>query len=158
VSENLPAVISSLLEAYAAVCPRLTHEQHLSFIILLAYTCPATATLRALSSHLSMVAPVVPKRGLQRGQPGGPSQSTGNRSDDVQQEHGSDWDTYEPGSSIREAVVQPISAEFVAQILAIRIHPGSIELQNLLPEHLKARDGLKREMVRPSSIVSDHAC
>lgn len=164
-TDNLPAVVSSLLEAYAAVSQRLTREQHLSFINLLIYQCPATSTLLALSSHLSMVAPVVPKRGLQRGEPGGPSgayaanehsgigsEAAGMMWDGAEQEHSSDQDRHQDGhtASIKEAVVQPIRAEFVAQILAIRVQPGSIDVQKLLPEHLQTRcaeNGQRTELV-----------
>jgi hypothetical protein len=168
VSENLPVVIASLLEVYATVCPRLSPEQHLAFVDLLIYSSPATATLRALSSHLSMVAPVASKQGFKHGgleaqqnatngtaSPGrgslGTSDPSGARWGEVQQEHSSTTDTYETGAdalSIREAVVQPISAEFVAQVLAIRVQPGSIDPQKLLPEHLQAQSDIER--VSPS--------
>jgi hypothetical protein len=149
VIDNLPAVVSSLLEAYAAFCPRLSREQHVGFINLLTYDLPATATLLALSSHLSLVAPVVPRRGMQRGEPGGPPGASTDGSSSIhasgvsgigvaglQQENASSL--VQP--TIKETVVQPISADFVAKILALRVQPGSIQLQQLLPESLRAQD------------------
>ena len=152
-TDNLPAVVSGLLAAFAAVCTRLTREQHLHFIHFLTQQCPATSMLLALSSHLSMVTPAVPKSGLQRGAPGGPaglhtdSENSLSRNSgpmmgwgDTGQAQGSELED-EHMPSIKEAVVQPIRAELVAQILALRVQPGCIELQKLLPEHLRATSG-----------------
>lgn len=149
-------MVSGLLAAFAAVCHRLTREQYLSFVRLLTYECPATSTLLALSSHLSMVAPVVPKKGVLRGEPGGPtgiplgtfaslndSAVVGMECAAKEQAHGMDQSDQHM-SSIKEVVVQPIKAEFVAQILALRVQPGFIEPQMLLPQHLHSPSGERR--------------
>lgn len=157
-----------MLEAYAVVCTRMTPDQHTSFVNLLTQT-PSIATLLALSSHLSMVAPLAPKRGWVRGEPGGPSGAPSNLSSSFPDEYDGLPRGSEPSlvnnrdaegqMPITEVIVQPISAEFVARILAMRVQPGSTNPMQLLPEHLQGQDAASTKepaMVRtPSQHFAD---
>lgn len=121
--DNLPSVMTYLLDSFVLIGPQLTVAQHQNFIALL-LASPGTATLSSLASHLSLVsAPTHVSTQAKTGESAGAAAPR-----DAQQE--------EIFISQRKTtvIVQSALAHFVADLLMARITAAPIKIASLLPD------------------------
>lgn len=119
--DNLPSVMTYLLDSFVLIGPQLTVAQHQNFIALL-LASPGTATLSSLASHLSLVSAPM-HFSTQAAESSGAAAPR-----DAQQE--------EIFISQRKTtvIVQSALAHFVADLLMARITAAPIKIASLLPD------------------------